>query len=301
MIARWNVWVGVIATGLTMISIMIFCSPAIADELVLVNGRIATGIVENPDGDPIYLKSPNGRMAYSKSEISTIHFGAVTSPVDVEAEPDAKTPDDDVRVDGLDDEAVDRIKRLLNSLNSDLDEEEEVGLAEERERIVEMIVAYGEPASQILADKLDSAQAQNAPYMLSALAQVNPKRASSLATRVMSEESSSSMREAAITTLADIDSKANVQAFRNALADPQGGVRAAAVTALGNTRNKAEAESLIPLVNDPSPLVRRRAMKALEHCVGEKHKTPEDWTAWWDTSQATKDRPEAISETASAN
>lgn len=198
-----------------------------------------------------------------------------------------------------DGEAPDRVELIARGM-IDPDEEEEVGLVEDRERIVEMIVAYGAHASLLLADKFDSANIQSAPYILSALATVNPEQASSLAMNVISTDSPSSLRSAAIETLGDLDAKAHVAAFRNALHDPQGSVRAAAATALGETRSKDEAETLITIVNDSSPLVRRRAMKALELCVGEKHNTPEEWLAWWDASQATEEEPEETSAAAPA-
>lgn len=264
-----------------------------ADTVYLLNGNQMSGRIVSMSADPVVLELENGKISFSRSEISdmelddqgyqgeppesanagdpaSIAAAAQRAPSVADLPPPA-TPEEVAR-------RYDMVSTAINKLTMNREENGQEDL-DRREDYIRALGQLGPSVAPKIEDTFHHGDVRAAGALLSALNLADPGRAQALAKEAIHHVHPEA-RETAIAIIAASEDKEKAALLSQALADPRALNRMAALRALGEVKDAKSAAAVAKLVADGNPDVQAQAVATMQAITGEKLAKPEEWTAW---------------------
>lgn len=273
-----------------------------ADSIVLKNGAVIRGTVQNVDEDPFYLKFSSGRISFYHREVIEIRIdghesdesswtipkdtrASIGDPVEFSSDEESVHP-----VVPLNDEQQRLFRRLMVRLHDMNNEDEDSGFGVERQKLVRSLAGIGPNVAPHLENEMKEGNPESYRYLLIALAKVAPARGAKHAEDAALTHSDSTVRVTAVSLLAKRNPDKHCDTLREAYNDTQAPVRLSAIQGLARCKTSDVASVFIDaLMDDPMPAVRVAARTALETTTGQRFETDAEWLEWYSMSANTSE------------
>ena len=279
---------------------------AVADTIVLKNGSRVSGLVLDPNKNPVVLKIPKGKITYDHSEIAEIildraqyHGHAIagvtsrTNEVDEAAElEEAMAAIEAAEGKPLSKEDVMRVLWYLREFDKIHEEDAEnckiSGFDEDRQKLAAELGKLGPASAPIIERAIEKGNPEVVPFYMAGLMAANPERGAAVATEAITSHGRSTVRLMAINLLAQQDAKKHRVAIDRATKDTQGNVRFAALNALRETKDPASIPTFLNALDDKLDDNRMVARLGISAVAGSYFKTEREARAWVEEQRATE-------------
>ncbi len=261
-----------------MVSNLAFVSAA--DTITLKSGAKLDGTVLEYNDEMFYLKVDGGKISFTYSEVVDIQKNSrqYAPKKYVRKPPPGKS---EGALEPLSAKDLQAYSRLLRSLDSHTNEEEDSGFNDERKALIRGIVKLGPPVSPYLKIELANGNTLNRPYLADALVRTCPDADIKSLTPLALTDPDDTVRELTLKAMMEVNPEKFSDVFTKACHDTIATVRIAAVEGLGLLDDQKAISTLMQSLDDDIPNVQMAAVGALQKATGLRIDSVGEWQEWY--------------------